>query len=339
MQVTEFQTKLVDWYEKYGRKNLPWQVDDSYCVWISEIMLQQTQVNSVIGYYQKFIQRFPTLEKCANADIDEVLSHWSGLGYYNRARNIHKTAMICMQQYQGELPKDLQKLMTLPGIGRTTAGAILSLSYNLPFPILDGNVKRVVSRVFAIKADKPSHLINKLWAKVTQLMPKTNARKYNQALMDLGSMVCKRSKPECDNCPFNKRCKALQSNQIALYPQKNKKTKQVEQTLHALLVKNKDTVFLQQRDDKSIWPHLWFLPLFSSNQNLTNTITLQHGKIMGNFSVMHILTHRKLNIKVTVIECQKVSSVKGSWQKFGNIKNLAHPKALNKILKNITFGT
>ncbi len=340
MKTVDFQTKLIDWYDKYGRKDLPWQVADSYCVWISEIMLQQTQVISVIDYFKKFIDRFPTLNCLAKADLDDVLAYWSGLGYYNRARNIHKTAQICADNNNGALPNLLNELMALPGIGRTTAGAILSLSQDLPFPILDGNVKRVVSRVFTIDADKPSKLIKRLWLKVENLMPKKNARKYNQALMDLGSLVCKRSKPDCQQCPFINECKAFNTNKIILYPQKNKKIRQQEKTLHVLLgillTKNSKQVFLQKRDHKSIWPGLWFLPIFPSNTELLNTISAQHGKIIDSFSVQHILTHRKLTIKVTVVQFSSMDSIQfaqGQWQDIENIRNLPYPAALKKIIE------
>ena len=252
MNAAKFQASLINWYDKNGRKDLPWQVSDPYCVWISEIMLQQTQVTSVIGYFKKFINRFPTINSLAKASVDDVLSHWSGLGYYNRANNIRKTAIICVENHKGVLPNQLDELIALPGIGRTTAGAILSLSHDLPFPILDGNVKRVVSRVFTIAADKPSELIKNLWAQVEILMPKKNARKYNQALMDLGSLLCKRSKPECQQCPFMRDCQAFNANLIELYPQKPKKTKQLAKTLHVLLTKKHNQVFLQKRDSKSI---------------------------------------------------------------------------------------
>ncbi len=335
MKPVDFSTKLIDWYDKNGRKNLPWQVSDSYCVWISEIMLQQTQVNSVVGYFKKFIERFPTLTSLAKAETDDVLSLWSGLGYYNRARNIHKTAIVCFENHKGILPNQLDELMALPGIGRTTAGAILSLSDDLSFPILDGNVKRVVSRVFTIGADKSSELTKKLWLKVEKLMPEKNARKYNQALMDLGSMVCKRTKPDCQQCPFIHECKALKSNQIKLYPQKNKKPKQLEKTLYVLMVKRNKKILLQKRDNSSIWPGLWFLPVFSTNTELSNTISLQHGKIIETFSVQHILTHRKLTIEVTVVQFgaeDSIESIKGQWQDIENISNLPHPTALNKIV-------
>lgn len=328
-----FQNELVAWHDKKGRKHLPWQVADSYCVWISEIMLQQTQVSSVLGYFKKFISRFPTLNSLAQSEIDDVLSYWSGLGYYNRARNIHKAAKICVGEFDSKLPIELDELMALPGIGRTTAGAILSLSFDLSYPILDGNVKRVLSRIFRISADKPSQLMSKLWTKAEKLVPKENASKYNQGLMDLGSMICKRSKPNCMSCPFLNECKAYKNNEIHLYPQKNKKTKQIAQTLHVLLIKKKDSVFLQKRDNKSIWPGLWFLPIYATNGELENSITHLQGEKTDTFSVVHILTHRKLNIMVTVIQCNSNNLLAGEWQEVESISALPHPTALRKLIK------
>lgn len=325
--------KLVEWYDKKGRKNLPWQVEDTYYVWISEIMLQQTQVLKVIDYFNNFIQNFPTLEQLSKASIDDVLKHWSGLGYYNRARNIHKTAVICAEKFNHELPQDLDELMALPGIGRTTAGAILSLSLDLSYPILDGNVKRVMSRVFALSADKPSQLMKILWSKVESIMPTNNARKYNQSLMDLGSMICKRSKPNCPECPLSDICQAYILNDVEKYPQKNKKVKQTEQTLHALMILQKDEIYLTKRPEKGIWPQLWFLPLYDSNNQLLNFINEMQTSIIKQFSIVHILTHRKLEINVSIIKTNRQHDIKGEWQNIHGLKNIPHPTALKNIVK------
>jgi A/G-specific adenine glycosylase len=328
---------IVSWYDKNGRKNLPWQVPNSYYVWISEIMLQQTQVLKVIDYFNNFMQSFPTLKKLSQANIDDVLTHWSGLGYYNRARNIYKTAQICIEKHQGELPQSLDELIALPGIGRTTAGAILSLASNKPYPILDGNVKRVMSRLFMIKADNPSQLMKKLWEKVEWLMPSKDAQKYNQALMDLGSLVCKRSQPLCLQCPFSKTCKAYLAEKIHQFPQKSKKVKQVEQTLHALMLLDDDKVFLQQRKEKGIWPQLWFLPLFETDDALLRQVQELKASIESKYSVQHILTHRKLDIQVSVISVKNLSLNIGQWHQRSSIKRLAHPIALQKIMKSFNI--
>ena len=324
---------IVPWYDENGRKNLPWQVPNPYFVWISEIMLQQTQVLKVVDYFNNFIESFPTLEKLSQANIDHVLSHWSGLGYYNRARNIYKTAQLCMDKHQGNLPQRLDELMALPGIGRTTAGAILSLASNKSYPILDGNVKRVMSRLFMISAEKPSQLMNKLWQKVEWLMPEEDARKYNQSLMDLGSLVCKRSQPLCLQCPFSKTCKAYLAGKIDQFPQKAKRVKQVKLTMYALLMVENDSMFLQKRKENGIWPQLWFLPLFDTEEQLLKQVELLNSTIVSQDSISHILTHRKLNIQVSMIVTKNKSLQEGTWQKISSLKSLPHPIALEKITK------
>lgn len=333
-----FNQNILKWFDEHGRKNLPWQSDNSYHVWISEIMLQQTQVKKVIDYFNNFISTFPTLSSLAQSDSNEILSHWSGLGYYTRARNIHKTAQICAKHHDNKLPLDIKQLMDLPGIGRTTAGAILSLATNLPYPILDGNVKRVISRVFVVKANKLSALNNKLWEIVEELMPTKNARNYNQALMDLGSMVCTRSKPKCEQCPLIKICQANQLKQINLYPQKISKTKQVEKSLYLLMLINQNKIYLQQRDTQSIWPQLWFLPVFESQKDLfysEDYIQLKDPQVKQ-FEIKHILTHRKLTLHVTCVNIHSTNESDKIWTKLTDYQQLPHPTALVKIIDHYT---
>jgi len=335
-----FSKKVINWYDKFGRKNLPWQGSNSYHVWVSEIMLQQTQVIKVIDYFQNFIQQFPTLKALAESDIDNVLSSWSGLGYYNRARNLHKSAQICLEKYNACLPVDITQLLELPGIGRTTAGAILSLASDLPYPILDGNVKRIISRLFTINAEKTSELNRKLWDCVTNLMPKSHCRKYNQALMDLGSLICTRSSPKCKQCPLINKCKAYQKDLISLYPQKNKKTKQIKKTYHLLMMVNQNKIFLEQRESHGIWPQLWFLPMYNSEQELL-TIALNRFNINHNsfkFNIQHILTHRKLDLQVhcysNVSIIEKNINNHNKWVNISNYTDLPHPTSLVKIIHN-----
>ncbi len=327
----QFQSQLLTWFEENGRKNLPWQVENSYFVWVSEIMLQQTQVIKVIDYFANFIDKFPSIQVLAKADVSDVLQMWSGLGYYNRARNIHKTAVICHEDYHNALPLDLNELIALPGIGKTTAGAILSLSFNLPYPILDGNVKRVVSRVYEVKADKLSQLDKKLWKIVEQLIPQKNPKNHNQALMDLGSMICTRSKPKCNQCPLKNICLASKNNTIEFYPQKKAKTKQVPITLYALLSVVDNKVLLHQRNNKGIWAELWFLPLFSTESELSKMVDQHEHKT---FEITHVLSHRILTIKVSVIYAEPdQKNPEDIWQDLSKIKNIPHPTALLKVLE------
>lgn len=335
---SKIQTSLLKWFDVHGRKNLPWQGKNSYFVWVSEIMLQQTQVIKVIDYFNKFTKKFPSLSHLAQADESEVLQLWSGLGYYNRARNLHKTAIICQKQHQGQLPVDLQLLMALPGIGRTTAGAILSLASNLPFPIMDGNVKRVMSRLFRIKAQKTSQLNSLLWEKVETYMEQTRARDYNQALMDLGSMICTRSNPQCGKCPFTAFCQAYIKHQIDEYPQKSRAIKKQNIFFYSVMFLHNNQVWLQQRPSTGIWAQLWFLPCYDSEKKLINRhkeFEIEQLRTVL-FSIKHILTHRNLQIDVVCInitsEQKKKFNARSQWINLTEIKSLPHPKALEKIV-------
>jgi len=207
MTPKQFQSRLLDWHKQHGRTTLPWQKNiNPYRVWISEIMLQQTQVTTVIPYYQRFIKSFPTIKKLASAPLDDVLAHWSGLGYYARARNLHRAAQIIVDQ---GWPDTVEGLSELPGIGRSTAGAILSFAMNTRAPILDGNVKRVLTRAYAIEGWAGNTAVTQqLWALAETLTPKKNIATYTQAIMDLGSLVCTRTKPKCHDCPMHNHCLA-----------------------------------------------------------------------------------------------------------------------------------
>ena len=258
-----FANRLLDWHEQHGRHNLPWQVHaDPYSVWISEIMLQQTQVATVIPYYERFIKQFPQLQDLADAKVDLVLHLWSGLGYYARARNLHKTAKIIADTHNGAFPDDIDELVKLPGIGRSTAGAILALSQGQRHPILDGNVKRVLTRYFCI-AGWPGHreTEKRLWQLSDKITPYDNTAKYTQAIMDLGATVCKRSSPDCPACPLRNDCQALLSNEVNNYPHKRKKKELPVKTATFLLLRNgRGEIYLIQRPPAGIWGSLWCLP-------------------------------------------------------------------------------
>ena len=203
--------QLIPWQKKFGRNNLPWQeTKNPYLIWISEIMLQQTQVKTVLPYYRKFITIFPNVKSLALADDDDVMQLWSGLGYYARARNLHESAKIIHSKFQDKFPTKLTDLLSLPGIGRSTAGAICSLAFNQKKPILDGNVKRVFTRVYGIKDWAGVISVeNKLWELAEKNLPESKVGKYNQALMDLGATLCVRRDPNCSQCPINKSCKSF----------------------------------------------------------------------------------------------------------------------------------
>ncbi len=262
MSNTDFSASLLRWHDIHGRHDLPWQTDMSaYRVWVSEIMLQQTQVATVIPYYQRFMQHFPDITSLANADLDKVLHLWTGLGYYARARNLHKTAITISTDFAGIFPKDLDTVMSLAGIGRSTAAAILALSDNQHHAILDGNVKRVLTRYFAIDGWPGKKTVEQiLWQHAEALTPATNTAQYTQAIMDLGATVCTRTKARCPECPLQKNCLAFANNSVANYPtSKPKKTIPVKTTTMLLLRNNDNHVLLQQRPPSGIWGGLWCL--------------------------------------------------------------------------------
>ena len=258
-----FTQALLDWYQHHGRHDLPWQgSSDAYRIWVSEIMLQQTQVTTVIPYYERFMARFTTVQELAAANTDEVLHYWTGLGYYARARNLHKAAQYVCDQHQGKFPKTFEEVLALPGIGRSTAGAILAFSTGQRHAILDGNVKRVLARFYAIEGWYGQKAVEqKLWAKAEANTPTHKIEQYTQAIMDLGATVCTRSKPTCLTCPIQEHCRArIQSRTHELPHSKPKKTKPVRSTI-MLLIKNQDDEFLLNKNPPSgIWGGLWCPP-------------------------------------------------------------------------------
>ncbi len=262
--MSEIAQKLLSWFDAHGRHDLPWQHPRSaYRVWIAEIMLQQTQVQTVIPYFDRFMQRFPALADLAQAPLDDVLALWSGLGYYSRARNLHTCAQHCVSHFDGKLPSTIEELMALPGIGRSTAGAILAQAHGQRVAILDGNVKRVLGRVFAVE-----HLPNsapglrQMWQLAEDLLPESRMVDYTQAIMDFGATLCKRSNPLCSQCPLQSECSALQQSRVADFPVRVAKKKALPQKSVQMLVVRNDSnqVLLQKRAAQGIWASLWSLP-------------------------------------------------------------------------------
>ena len=263
IQADEFAPRVLRWFDQYGRKNLPWQQDISpYRVWVSEIMLQQTQVATVIPYFERFMERFPTVEALAEADIDQVLHLWTGLGYYARARNLHKAAAVVCAEHEGKFPASVEELEALPGIGRSTAGAIAALSMQIRAPILDGNVKRVLARYLAIPGwPEQSAVKAQLWSVAEQLTPDERVADYTQAMMDLGATVCSRSKPDCASCPLNSDCTALAKDDIKSFPgKKPRKALPVKATMMLVVRDTAGRVLLQKRPPQGIWGSLYSFP-------------------------------------------------------------------------------
>lgn len=258
-----FARELLAWYDQHGRHDLPWHHNRSaYRVWVSEIMLQQTQVATVIPYFEAFMARFPDVETLAAAPEDDVLSHWSGLGYYARARNLQKAARAVVNEFSGEFPDDQQQLEALTGIGRSTAAAILAQAFGKRAAILDGNVKRVLARYHAVPGwPGQTSVLNTLWQHAEQHTPHSRVRDYTQAIMDLGAMVCTRSRPKCQQCPLQSGCVAYANDDIRLYPgSKPKKAKPEKITWMVILEDHAGRILLERRPPSGIWGGLWSLP-------------------------------------------------------------------------------
>ena len=260
--MTSFSRRLLEWFDVDGRKDLPWQQsNDAYRIWVSEIMLQQTQVQTVIPYFERFIDSYPTVTALANSRLDDVLHHWSGLGYYARARNLHQAAKIVRDDHAGVFPTTIDDVIALPGIGRSTAGAILTLALGQRHPILDGNVKRVLARHALIDGwPGKAAVTTRLWELAERHTPKARSAAYTQAIMDLGATLCTRSSPACERCPVNEDCEAHALGTISEYPgRKPKKEKPLRQTT-MLIANNKERVYLERRPEAGIWGGLWSLP-------------------------------------------------------------------------------
>ena len=258
-----FADALLAWFDRHGRHDLPWQHPRTpYRVWLSEIMLQQTQVRVVIPYFERFVDALPDVAALARAPLDDVLGLWSGLGYYARARNLHAAAALCVERHRGELPRDLAALQALPGIGRSTAGAILAQAWGDRFPILDGNAKRVLCRVFGIDGWPGAPAVEKrLWSLAETVLPDARLADYTQAQMDFGATLCTRHAPACEHCPLRGDCIALRDGRVHALPVPKPARPVPEREAWMVLVRDADgRVLLQRRPAKGVWPALWSLP-------------------------------------------------------------------------------
>ena len=288
-----FATTLITWQRQHGRHGLPWVGSrDPYRVWLSEIMLQQTQVSVVRGYYDRFLQRFPDVAALAAAHQDDVLALWSGLGYYSRARNLHRCARVVVAQHAGQFPASSVALATLPGIGRSTAAAIAAFCFAERCAILDGNVKRVLTRALGFGDDLAEARHERtLWALAESLLPEHGVEAYTQGLMDLGASLCSRRRPACDACPLSAQCVALTQGQPEAYPVKTRKLKR-GQRAHALLwLDHQDSVWLVQRPQTGVWAGLWTLPEFDADDTLWALAAAWPGEGRPLPTVQHALTH------------------------------------------------
>lgn len=344
-----FANAVLAWFDQDGRKDLPWQqARSAYRVWVSEIMLQQTQVATVIPYFEKFMNRFPQLSDLADAPLDDVLAHWSGLGYYARARNLHKAAQTVRDEHGGMFPETFDEVLALPGIGRSTAGAILSLALNQHHAILDGNVKRVLARAYAVEGwTGNTKVADVLWQHAERLTPQKRVADFNQAMMDLGAGVCTRSKPQCPVCPLQDICVANAEGQQAEYPgKKPKKTIPVRETQMLLLSNKNNEVLLQRRPPTGIWGGLLSLPEVPMDDELSLWSERHLGFSVAEHTrwpvVRHTFSHFHLDITPVVVnrvdKTHTMSVMEGSdwvWYKDG-IDSGGLPAPVTRLLERLS---
>jgi A/G-specific adenine glycosylase len=348
-----FSADLIGWQQVHGRHTLPWQnTRDAYLVWLSEIMLQQTQVSAVLGYYARFLERFPTLRDLAAAPVEDVMAQWSGLGYYTRARNLHKCAQRVVAEYDGVFPSDPLLLAELPGIGRSTAAAIAVFSSGRRAAIMDGNVKRVFARVFGIDTYPGEKKTEEaMWQRAEALLPEEGIEAYTQGLMDMGATLCTRSSPSCERCPMQPRCVAFKTGRTKDLPVRKPKKASPEKHAVMLLVVDDDQVLLEQRPPSGIWGGLLSLPELEGHVAAEDNAVepADHDALLravGKFgemescerlsTVTHVFTHYKLHIapyRITLSRRLTLAAESGHvWLNAAAIADAALPAPVKKLL-------
>ena len=339
---------LLPWFDAHGRHDLPWQSDPvPYRVWVSEVMLQQTQVETVKAYYERFMARFPDVATLAAAPQDEVMRLWSGLGYYARARNLHLAAGEIVARHGGELPDSLAALLELPGIGRSTAGAILALAHGQRHPILDGNVKRVLARVFLVEEPAESTAgLKKLWARSEAATPATRIAAYTQAIMDLGATICTRANPACDRCPLAARCGAFAVGRQAALPAPRRRAPRRFRRTHMLFAVAAGRVLLERRPPSGIWGGLWAPPEFAHEVEAEASLAARFGLAAPTrrlAPVRHAFTHFDLEIEPWVVELGAqegwVADGETRWQELASMDDVGLPAPVARLLEELRHGT
>ncbi len=341
MTSSDFAARLLHWFEVHGRHDLPWQHPRTpYRVWLSEIMLQQTQVASVIPYFERFIARFPDLDALARAALDDVLALWSGLGYYSRARNLHRSAVICVEQIGSNLPTTMAPLLALPGIGRSTAAAILAQAQGERVAILDGNVKRVLARHAGIDGQTSVPAVERrLWIEAETRLPASRMADYTQALMDFGATVCTPRRPQCASCPLRVDCVALATDRVATLPAKKpKKATPVRAVCMLVLIKADGAVLFERRPPRGIWGGLLSLPEHASVAAAC-VAAAHYGEVIDEHrlgpSYRHVFTHFKLDITPVILhirEHARISDDLREWHSPKRFADLALPTATRRVL-------
>jgi len=345
IKLPSFSTRLLRWWDQHGRKDLPWQHPrTAYRVWISEIMLQQTQVATVIPYFNRWVDAFPDIPALAEASLDDVLSHWSGLGYYARARNLHKTALLCMEKWGGQLPPGAEQLATLPGIGQSTANAIVSQSTDKPSAVLDGNVRRVLARHAAVEGwTGKSAVQQRLWREAESRLPKSRGADYTQAVMDLGATLCTRSNPRCPQCPVQSDCQALAIGRAQDLPSRKPATRVSDQTLHMLILRDQvKRVLLEKRAPAGIWGGLWCLPEGESIEAVSASLGVSCQTVTSLPPVEHRLSHVRMKILPALVTVSDAGQLKCSpqrdWFDRAQQQRLGLPRPVTDLLKRLNDG-
>ncbi|MGC2165421.1 MAG: A/G-specific adenine glycosylase [Gallionella sp.] len=342
--VSNFASRLIAWHRHHGRHDLPWQTGDAYHVWLSEIMLQQTQVATVIPYFQRFIASFPNISDLASSSVEQVLEHWSGLGYYARGRNLHASAQIIAKQFLGRFPCSYDQILELPGVGRSTAAAICALAFHQRRAILDGNVKRVLARYCGIAGwAGDSRVEHRLWEQAESLLPHHDIASYIQAQMDLGATLCTRSKPKCDACPLQPDCVACQSGRITEYPSPRPRKTVPQKRSTFLIVMHGDTILLEKRAPHGIWGGLWCFPqLDNASDDVTDY--LQHHGLGAAVQLpltpfAHTFTHFKLHICPILLRVEHgplaIQEAGSVWLDVRQALKAAIPVPVRKILQEL----
>lgn len=339
----DFSTKLSEWQRSHGRHHLPWQGGrDPYRIWVSEIMLQQTQVGTVIPYFERFMARFPDITSLAAASEEEVLTHWAGLGYYARGRNLHRAARQIMERHDGIFPRAFDDIMALPGIGRSTAAAISAFAFGARRAILDGNVKRVLTRVFGIDGWPGDRKVEtRLWQLSESLLPETGIETHTQALMDLGATICTRSRPHCAQCPLAEDCAAFRQGRTASLPAPRPKKTLPERSATLMVIRHGRDVLLVKRPASGIWGGLWSLPEAEGDSmaaclRLTGQAPVRVEELQG---FTHTFTHFRLAILPLVLALDARPTVAAEpgmiWMDHAEAIGAAIPKPVKSILEKL----
>jgi A/G-specific adenine glycosylase len=343
--MTDFTTQVIRWQKKHGRHDLPWQnTRDAYRIWLSEIMLQQTQVATVIPYYRRFLRRFPDIKSLAAAPLDDVLAAWSGLGYYSRARNLHRAAQFIAAHHRGRFPGDFEAVLALPGIGRSTAAAICVFAFGDCRAILDGNVKRLFARRFGI-AGYPgdAKTAARLWRAAEQQLPRRNVESYTQGLMDLGAAVCVRGKPRCDACPVTRECIARRRGTISELPAPRPRRSLPLRRTRMLVLLHAGQVLLEKRATSGIWGGMWSLPEVTPDTDVARLCAQRYGAEIATSAalpaVAHGFTHFKLDIEPQRLGVARVAPRAAApgvmWLPLGEALGAAIPAPVRRILAQL----